>query len=62
VPASYGCVIACRSRSENRQSSVWSRTPVLHGAEIVADVQLAGRLDAAENAFRSHGGHGPQGA
>src|SRR3989442_735514 len=32
--------------------------PVLHGAEIVADVQLTGRLDAAEHAFRGHGGHG----
>ena len=32
--------------------------PVLHGAEVVADVQLAGGLDAAEYAFRGHGGHG----
>src|SRR6185503_4241044 len=30
--------------------------PVLDGAEVVADVEFAGRLDAAE--YASHGGHG----
>jgi hypothetical protein len=32
--------------------------PVLDGAEVVADVQLTGGLDAAEDALGSHGGHG----
>jgi len=49
----YGCVIACRSTIENSsRCSVWSR-PSSARAEIVADVQLAGRLDAAESVSKS---------
>ena len=44
-------VIACRSTTQKRHSnSSCSAHPVADGAQVVAEVQVAGRLDAGENA------------
>ena len=43
-----------RVQVDNAEQTVVLRLqpdPVLHGAEVVADVQLAGRLDTAEHTF-----------
>ena len=44
-------VMACRSTMQKMQSySLLQPHPVADGAEIVAEVQVAGRLDAGEDA------------